>query len=359
MSKKRVFDIDFPELAPMEPVAPKQDAGRRGPMATAISENAGALQERAELELAIREENDRLAHEHVRLKREGLITDLIPLGQISTTKLQRDRRADRDDEIDELKASIRSIGLSNPIRVEVVEDGYQLIQGFRRLTAYQELYDETGDPTFARIPAGLVAEGDALEKLYRRMVDENLVRRDISFAEMAILANRYADDPATDASTTAEAVLALYGSAGRQKRNYINHFASLMERVGHVLSWPEAIPRALGLDLEKRLMTGTDASIELVSLLKSSAPSSAEQELQVLRAFLDHAPIADTKSRQRKGRAGAKTTLRIVRPKGLFKCTVSDGKLELRGDDDFSAIDRVTLEGAIAAFLDTIEKRDD
>ena len=359
MSKKRVFDIDFPEQAQLESAEPKLDAGRRGPMATAISENAGALQERVELERAIREENDRLAHEHVRLKREGLITDLIPLEQISTSKLQRDRRSDRDEEIDELKASIRSIGLSNPIRVEVVEGGYQLIQGFRRLTAYRELYSETADPTFARIPAGLVAEGDALERLYRRMVDENLVRRDISFAEMAILANRYANDPATEASTAAEAISALYGSAGRQKRNYITHFASLMERVGDFLRWPEAIPRALGLELEKRLMAGGDAALDLASFLRSSAPSSAEQELQVLRAFLDQASSARTEGRKRKARAGAKTTLRIARPQGLIKCTASDGKLELRGEEDFSAIDRVTLEGAVAAFLDAIKKRDD
>lgn len=27
--------------------------------------------------------------------------------------------------------------------------------------------------------------GDVLEQLYRRMVDENMVRKDISFAEMA------------------------------------------------------------------------------------------------------------------------------------------------------------------------------
>lgn len=35
------------------------------------------------------------------------------------------------------------------------------------------------------IPAGIVAMGDVLEQLYRPMVDEDMVRKDISFAEMA------------------------------------------------------------------------------------------------------------------------------------------------------------------------------
>ena len=100
MSKRRGFDIDFPGNAEgvytgakrketPEPAA--RPEGRRGPMAAAISENADALRQRAEAERAIREENDRLAHEHVRLKRAGLITDLIPLDAIRIEKLTRDR----------------------------------------------------------------------------------------------------------------------------------------------------------------------------------------------------------------------------------------------------------------------------
>ena len=45
-------------------------------------------------------------------------------------------------DIDELKQSIRDVGLSNPIRVEQVGDRYELIQGYRRLTAWRELRDE-------------------------------------------------------------------------------------------------------------------------------------------------------------------------------------------------------------------------
>lgn len=355
MSKKRVFDIDFPDETPAAVPAPDSGQIRRGPMAAAISENAGALQERAALEQAIRDENDRLAHEHVRMKREGLIIDLIALGDIRTDKLQRDRRSARDDEIEELKSSIKAIGLSNAIRVEVLENGYQLIQGYRRLTAYRELFDETGEDRFARIPAGLVAQGDALEKLYRRMVDENLVRRDISFAEMAILASRYAADPATSADSVLEAVTTLYGSAGRQKRNYIAHFASLMERIGADLRWPEAIPRALGLDLEKRLSSDQSAVQALEDMIRASKPETADAELQLLRDFLEGLPQPKQIARKRRPKAGARTTLRVAHGGTIVKCVASEGRLELKSEKDYSAVDRATLENALNAFLDAIQ----
>ena len=42
-------------------------------------------------------------------------------------------------ELEELKDSIRNIGLSNPIRVEQSGGRYELVQGMRRLTAFREL----------------------------------------------------------------------------------------------------------------------------------------------------------------------------------------------------------------------------
>ena len=84
MSKKRrMFDVDLPDdletfpAGKVEPPAPAT-GNRRGPMATAISETAESLNERQEIEAKIRAENDALAHEHVRLKKLGLIVDLSP-----------------------------------------------------------------------------------------------------------------------------------------------------------------------------------------------------------------------------------------------------------------------------------------
>jgi ParB family chromosome partitioning protein len=360
MSKKRVFDIDFPDTPDLTVPAGTAEAkgdktdGRRGPMASAISENAGALRQRNEAENAIRAENDRLAHELVRLKKQGLIVDLIPLSEIKTTKLARDRSAQRDPDLEELKASIRDVGLSNPIRVEQSDGGYELIQGFRRLSAYRELYAETKDEAFAQIPSGLVARGERLEGLYRRMVDENLVRRDISFAEMAELARAYAADAGTDCETSDQAVAKLYASASRQKRSYIRHFATLMGEIGSSLKFAEALPRALGLQLERKISSEEGTAARLRARLAARMPTTVEAELEALRAFLEAKP-----SRPKPTNTGAaskvKTTFRMTVPAGTVRCSAQNGRIELRAERDFSSEDRLKLEAALAAFFATLD----
>ncbi|MFV1463710.1 MULTISPECIES: ParB/RepB/Spo0J family partition protein [unclassified Phaeobacter] len=376
MSKRRMFDIDFPsdptpatpEAASPAPVDPHPGApeletksafrsgeARRGPMATAISENAEALRTRAEVEQNIRAENDRLAHEFVRLKTLGLVVDRIPLDLISTSKLIRDRAVNRDPELEELKESIRDLGLSNPIRVEEDGEGYQLVQGFRRLSAYRALYEETGEEQFRLIPAGLVARGETLQGLYRRMVDENLVRRDISFAEMAQLALSYSQDPETDSDSVEDSVALLYASAGRQKRSYIRHFAELLELIGEELSYAEAIPRALGLDLKKHLLENPATLEPLRQRLRERSFSSAEEELAVLRQALK-APASDVREASTSQRAGmAKTTLRCSVPAGTVRCLARDGRIEMAMERDFSAVDQRRLEAAITAFFDALD----
>ncbi|MDJ1009055.1 MAG: ParB N-terminal domain-containing protein [Paracoccaceae bacterium] len=352
MSKRRIFDIDFPD----GDAADAAPAGsRRGPMASAISENADALAERQATESRIREENDRLAHELVRLRKAGLITEEVPVASILTDKLTRDRTDRRDPELDELKASIRDVGLSNPIRVEVQESGYQLVQGYRRLNAYRELFAETGDDRFARIPAGLIAHGEALEALYRKMVDENLVRRDISFAEMADLARKYAADPETRAETVAQAIALLYASAGRQKRNYIGHFASLLDRIGDSLTFPEAIPRSLGLQLERRMAADARLARRVSDALMAFPIASAAKEIELLRGFAVPAGTATGADTARTGRPTAKTTLRFEGPGGMVRCTASDGKLEIRAEKDFGSLDRHDLEAALDAFFQALD----
>lgn len=371
MSKRRVFDIDFPTDPDPTP-APAPESGRsnatpaklakateqrRGPMATAISENADALRARAEAEKNIRAENDRLAHEFVRLKKLGLVVDRIPIGRIGMEKLIRDRKEGRDPEIDELKDSIRAVGLSNPIRVEEKDDGtYELIQGYRRMRAYMELLSETGDEAYAHIPAGLVARGDSLEALYRRMVDENLVRRDLSFAEMAQLALRYAEDAQTEAATVEAAVNTLFASSGRQKKIYIRHFALVLNAVGDALKFPESIPRALGLELKKRLESDETSVQVLRDSLRQANAESAESELEVLRRFADSKRPATPRSASAPRPGVAKTTLRCTVPAGTVRCQARDGKIEMAMDRDFSEIDRHKLEQAISAFFTALEQ---
>ncbi|WP_375227342.1 ParB/RepB/Spo0J family partition protein [Roseobacter sp. S98] len=352
MSKRRVFDIDFDEAS--VPAGTEDEApARRGPMAAAISENAEALSARQSAEADIRAENDRLAHEYVALKKNGQILDRIDPAQISASKLVRDRAAGRDPELEELKASIRAVGLSNPIHVEEVGDGYELIQGFRRLSAWRELQAETGDARYATIPATLQARGAQLDHLYRRMVDENLVRRDISFAEMAQLAMSYAE---RGGHTVTDAIETLYASAGRQKRNYIGHFVRLLAALGDALKFPESIPRATGLSLVKLLEANPRFAGQVRAVLDSQPDRDAPTEVSLLRGAVAGAAKAQPKPGKAVApRSTARTTIRLNRPEGVAKCTASAGKFEVLLDHDFGTVDPRRLELAARAFLDSLK----
>lgn len=366
--KRRMFDIEVPEdLATPSPEtfpAGKTDAddprpARRGPMATAIGEAAESGRLRQEIESEIRAENDRLAHEHVRLKRLGLLVDLVPLDAVIMSKLVRDRAKGGDPELAELTESIRELGLSNPIRVEETGQGsYELIQGFRRLSAYRTLFEETGDEAYAKIPAAVTPQGVSLEDLYRRMVDENLVRKDISFAEMAQLALDYANDPNTPVQEPEKAVALLFRSAGYQKRSYVRAFIKVVQAIGPSLSHAPAIPRALGLSLAAKLEAVDGLAVAIRDALAPLGGQDARDEIEVLRRFADDQPQkTDVKtSRTTKASAGkAKTSFQFDRCEGRAKCTAANGRLEVRLERDFSTIDRRKLEEAVRRMLDQLD----
>ncbi len=376
--KRRIFDIEMPEEGSPEtfPAGKKEDAGkpaeepkpakeakpaRRGPMATAISETAQSVRERQEAAAKIREENDSLAREHVRLKKLGLITDLVPLDKIATHKLVRDRAKGDDFELAELVASIRAIGLSNPIRVEALPDGtYELIQGYRRVSAFRALLDETGDAeTWGKIPAGMVPQGENLEGLYRQMVDENLVRKDISFAEMAQLALNYAADPDTEENDPDRAVAVLFQSAGYQKRSYIRQFIKLVSVLGEDLNYPAEIPRALGLSLVSRMEEVEGVATAIRQELKGWDNRSIKDEIDVLRRYAGSGAPSGALSKPVKASTPggrAKTTFQIDRPQGRAKCVAAAGRLEVRMDRDFTAVERRRLEQAVRDLLDSLDR---
>ena len=371
MSKKRrMFDIDLPETAmqdgPETFPAGKVDAppapARRGPMATAITETAESSRARGEIEAQIRAENDALAHEHVRLKRLGLILDLVPLDAVEMHKLTRDRAKGDDLELAGLKSSIAELGLSNPIRVEARDDGrYELIQGYRRLTAYRQLLAETGDAgRYATIPAAVSQAGDSLDALYRRMVDENLVRKDISFAEMAQLALDYAGDPETAVNDADKAVAVLFKSAGYQKRSYIRGFIRLVERLGPDLLFAPEIPRALGVALVARLDEVEGLAGLIRDELRRWDNRSVQDELSVLRRFAGQGAEEETAPPPAKKAASsrpakAKSSFQFDRREGRGKCIAASGKLEIQLARDFTTIDRRRLEQAVRMMLDQLD----
>ena len=368
---RKTFDIDLPdEDGPA--LAEQPTSRRRGPMAAAISENAEAGQERNKAVQAIREENDALAHEFVALRNAGHVIQSLPLAEVHSTLLTRERMSAEDEELDELVTSIRDVGLSNPIRVleRPDGDGFELVQGHRRLNAYRRLLEVTGDEEWASVPAAVMPDGPAdVAGLYRRMVDENVVRKDISFAEMAHAAQNFAADPATGTSDVDKAVAELFKSAPYSKRSRIRSFVSLLEKLGDVLLHPTEISRNLGVALQSEMKRRPALVAEIRAALGDAGNRDARGEMDILRRFVSEpdggeGPDAhslmngDRGPRQRSESAGqggrTKTTFHIESAAGQVKCTAAVGRLEIKAERDFSSIDRKQLERAITSLVDDL-----
>ena len=315
---------------------------------------------------ATREENDALAHEFVALRNAGHMVQTVPLDEVHTYMLVRDRLPGEDRELEDLKTSIRDLGLSNPIRVLARPDGsgYELVQGFRRLRAYRLLLEETGEDIWAAIPA-LILPGGAgdIDGLYRRMVDENIIRKELSFAEMARIAQDYAADPGTGADDLSEAVGALFRSAPHSKRSYIRAFAYLLDRIGGLLNYPTEIPRALGVALAREIKERPEIVGRIRDDLDDWNTRSITDELEVLRRYTktdDAGEVAEAAcARPATGPAGparqgarTRTTFHIQSTTaGPVRCVAAAGRLEIRVDRDFSAIDRERLERAVMSLI--------
>ncbi|MEP5154751.1 ParB N-terminal domain-containing protein, partial [Planktotalea sp.] len=272
-----------------------------------------------------------------------------------------------DLELESLITSIKELGLSNPIRVLKRPDGtgYELVQGFRRLSAYRALLEQSGaTETWGRVPALVLPGGADIGSLYRRMVDENVIRKDLSFAEMARAAQTYAMDPATEAKDLSSAVAALFQSAAYSKRSYIRSFAYLLDEIGDALAYPTEIPRALGVALAREIKERPEIKARIRDDLSDWDMRSIKDELDVLRRYLHvedvavDGPEGETVLPARKTKASVadpsktKTTFDIRTRAGRVKCTAGVGRLEIKVDRDFSTIDRAQLERAIAGLVD-------
>lgn len=365
--RRRMFEIEMPDdTSPETKTFPAGKAAKRGPMATAISENADSLREREEVAGKIRDENDALAHDYVRARAAGLVIEMIPLDAISTYKLIRDRTQKEDFDLNDLVNSIRDLGLSNPIRLEEAEgEKYELIQGFRRLQAYKTLRDETGDADrWGRIPAGVLPRGEGLAGLYRRMVDENLIRKDLSFAEMATLAVEYAKDPQIEMQDPRKAVATLFESASYQKRSYIRSFIPVVEALSDVLDYPHELPRALGLAVSNAIETEPAIIKAIRDDLAGWENRSVKDEMDVLRRYAGGEIEQGTNAVGQGGglrtkpapkATRAKTSFELAVPRGKAKCVAGAGRLEIKMDRDFSAMDRRKLEAAVQSLLDQLD----
>ena len=100
----------------------------------------------------------------------------IPLGEIEVGARMR---RPREDNIVELTASIREIGLLHPITVEQLgPHKYRLVAGASRLEAVKRL-------AHYAVISSVVMQGDGIDRAMLTEIDENLVRADLSPVETA------------------------------------------------------------------------------------------------------------------------------------------------------------------------------
>jgi ParB family chromosome partitioning protein len=270
----------------------------------------------------------------------------VPLADVLTTDLPRDRldleAVAASTEMEELKSSIKQRGQKEP--VELYRDAagqLQLKKGWRRFTALSQLFAETGDEAFASIIARVeVGEGDRLAR-YIDMVEENVVREDLSFAEMAQVAILAAQDEGTDEVDPDAMVLRLYGSLHKVKRSYIRSFVFLLSTLEGDLKWPKAVSRNLGVDVS-RLLKSVDGAAVLRASLRACA-TEAEQAA-VLSKFLEAKP----NSAQRTSPVERKEKREFH--VGDMKVTARKGECRIVGDDDFASLPKAQLEQAVEAF---------
>lgn len=340
-----------------EPIAEqpaKSDRKRSvGPMGAAVREVAESLQESTEAKVEQRRQNAVEAKEFRQAQQEGRVLVNIPIDSIDWDDLPRDRidldEVAESDAMEELMTSIASRGQREPI--EVYRDGsgrYQLKKGWRRLTALRRLHQSSGGDQFASVVARVAGTEAERLGLYIDMVEENVVREDLTFAEMANVAIVAARDPAMDIQDAEQAVNALYNSLHKMKRSYIRAFVHLLEQLGPALKWPKSVARNTGAEVSRKLRNEPALVSGLKQALERCADEAAQQ--QVLADFL----VDAVEPKKQPGAAPQREKFEFH--VGAVKVTARNGEIRIVGKVDYTEVPKDTLELAVRAFQSALGK---
>jgi ParB family chromosome partitioning protein len=339
----------MPDIGAEDAVAPPRR--RPGPMGAAGREVAETVAAATEAQVEARRRNAADAREWRSAQEEGRVLVRVPLDDIHADDLPRDRldleRLARSEEMEELKASIAARGQREP--VELYRDArgrLQLKKGWRRVTALRLLRTQTADgerygTALARIDdAATEAEPARRLGLYIDMVEENAVREDLSFAEMAQLVIAAREDPGTGLDDDDEALQRLYGALQKMKRSNIKQFVVLMRALGDALPHPKAIGRDLGADLGRRLRAEPGLADRLRPDL--AAAHSPERQNAILQAALA------------RPKTSAAAPRRFV-AEGL-RARVTGRECRITLDAPFDGVSDAQVQAALAAFRATLER---
>ncbi|MBM7070218.1 ParB N-terminal domain-containing protein [Actibacterium sp. 188UL27-1] len=231
-----------------------------------------------------------VTEEIARARATGRMVLEVPLEQIKTGFLRRDRLALDPEELEALKSSIRAHGQRTPAEVSLLDipppdpngvpephQPYGLVSGWRRFCALSALHGETGEARFATLRALVRAPEDSADS-YVAMVEENEVRVGLSYYERAQIVAWATRLGVFDSHYTA--LKHLFATASRAKRSKIGSFITIHQELSSVLYWPRLIGERLGLALAARLKEGQGDVI--FAALKAADCQSPEQEQAAL-----------------------------------------------------------------------------
>lgn len=226
----------------------------------------------------------------------GRLVLSLPLDSIDLDYLVRDRLPDaaeaQDGDMAALMASLKERGQQAPIEVvELGDQRYGLISGWRRCQALMRLARDTGEPRFATVLA-LLRRPDQASDAYVAMVEENEIRVGLSYYERARIAAKAVDQGVFE--TEKKALLHLFHAASRAKRSKIRSFLTIVRALDGALQFPAALGERTGLVLAKALEADPDLGARLNAALAAGAAADPAAEQQVLQQVLDQIRGADT-----------------------------------------------------------------
>ena len=227
---------------------------------------------------------DRLDAEVLRAAKEkGLLIAEIPTDQINADAMVRDRASLSQEELDELKTSIRKHGLRMPVEVFADDDGgYNLLSGYRRLMAVRGLAEFPSNTGYDKIIALVRPKADTAEA-FVAMVEENEVRSNLSHFERGRIAVVAAQQGAY--ANTEAAIAALFQSGSPAKRSKVKSFAEVFEMLGDMLSFPERLSERRGLRLANALRQGAEKRLREV--LAGGDAKTADEEWSLIEVVVD------------------------------------------------------------------------
>lgn len=336
MANKNRFDVSVVDFKPGR----KRPEQSPGPMKKAVRENAESVQASSDARALERRQNASDAKELRRAKEEGRIFSKIPIEDVATSNLPRDRidleAIAHSDEMAELKASIKGRGQREPIEVYLDEEGgYQLKIGWRRLEALRQLKRSDGGDRFSFVLAKVCDDTEDRISLFRDMVEENLIRDDLSFSEMARLAITVAEDPIVAETEPRAVVGLLYDSVNKTKRSYIRSFVDLLVTLEASLQWPKSVGRNVGVEIA-RMMVSRPETVPSLKKALSSCRMEKDQD-KVLKRYLASNGELDASNENKEGRF-VRIKLRDISLKARGR------ECRLLWEQDFGKVDEEKLE---------------